>query len=229
MRIPIMTQAEMNSFLAEMRAGRVYEPKVDFTGAEIATLDKQIDDFLVGLLASIQTAGGSLAEPGKDKVYRDFEEIALEVSLQFFDGLPDECKFEPGFWTYLSWRCADVISWRHPASDKEGWVKNFFARYSASDFIDAFLPRLVVQGLITRDDSARSFIRQDFWRSHVLRVKTGFSKEVSNGFANISHNHSINTEEARIMAKKVRAIRSNVIFEALDKAQAETLVGELRK
>jgi len=229
MRIPLMSQVEMNTYLTELRAGRNFEPKVDFMGAEIATLDYHIDNFLNGLLESIDLAGGKLAEPGKEKVFGDFEQRALEVCVQFFDGLPDECKFEPGFWTYLSWRCADVIAWRYPVNEKKGWVDNFFARYSASDFINAFIPRLVVQGLITRGDSARSFRGQDFWRSHVLRVKTGFSKEVSNGFANIAKNESVNTEDARIIAKKVRAIRSNVIFEALDKPQAEILVGELRK
>ena len=224
-----MTQAEMNSYLTELRAGRSFDPKVDFTGSDTADLEKHIDNLLDGLLKSIDLAGGSLTEPGKDKVFGDFEENALEVSVQFFDDLPDECKFEPGFWTYLSWRCADIIAWRYPVNDKKGWVDNFFARYSASDFINAFIPRLIVQGLITRGDPARSFKGQDFWRSHVLRVKTGFSKEVSNGFANISKSESINTEEARIIAKKIKAIRSNVIFEVLNKPQAEALVGELRK
>ncbi len=224
-----MTQVEINSYLTALKEGRKFEPKVDFTGSELVNLETKIEHFVTGLLESIAKAGGSLALPAKEQVYRDFEENALEVALEFFDDLPDACKFEPGFWTYLSWRCADVIVWRHPVSDKEGWVKNFFARYSASEFIDAFIPRLIVQGLITRGDNARSFIRQDFWRSHVLRVKTGFSKEVSNGFANISQKESLNTDEARVIAKKVRAVRSNVIFEALDKAQAEALVGELRK
>ncbi len=78
MRIPIMTQAEMNSYLIELRAGTKFKPKVDFTGADIATLDKQIDDFLDGLLASIETAGGSLAEPGKERCSGTLRKMRLK-------------------------------------------------------------------------------------------------------------------------------------------------------
>ena len=227
MKIPTLTQFEMNEFVEARRRGEVYEPVVSFVGSESSLEESLISEFVndVNIILSEVKGDGSASQ---ERLHSVFEKELTKPAVEFFDAIPTDAKFTPGFWSYLSVQLSEVIEWRYPPNDKEGWAKNFVASHSPSDFIDGFLPRIIVRGLIASNSSkALSLSGQDFWRSHVLRVTTGFSKEMSIAFAEHVVDTSMTVAEQRILAKRIRSTRSNVIFETLDSSQAANLLKSL--
>jgi hypothetical protein len=227
MKVPTLSQSEMKAFTEARRVGESYDPEVIYTGSELSLGDELVSEFVEGVnlvLSEVKLENASSQEMS----HSNFEKKLTARALRFFEALPPEAKFSPGFWSYVSFRIADAVEWRYPPNDKEGWSKNFVSSHSHSDFIDGLLPRIVVRGLIARDSSkALSLSGQDFWRSHILRVKTGFSKVVSIAFAEHVVDVSMPVSEQRIVAKRVRSARSNVIFEALDSSQAVKMLETL--
>jgi hypothetical protein len=227
MKIPTLTQVEVNEFVEARRNGRVYEPEIGFVGTESSINESLISEFVDEVSQILDEVKGD-SSSSQERLIGLFERNLTKPAVKFFDSLPTEAKFTPGFWSYLSFKLSGVIEWRYPPNDKEGWAKNFVASHSPSDFIDGFLPRIIVKGLIASESpTALSLSGQDFWRSHILRVKTGFSKEMSIAFAEHVVETSMPVAEQRILAKKIRSTRSNVIFETLDSSQAAKILKSL--
>lgn len=228
MRIPTLLKSDLALALDALRSGSRLDPKVTYVGLE-GSLDNNLVDGLVSELLQLHGREIKKLTKSKEKKYKEFELAATPVLLKFFAALPSSCKFSPGFFAYLSFRLQDVIVWRYPPNDGGGWPKNFVATQTPSDFVDGFLPRLVIHGLIAKGSPvAESLIAQDFWRSHVLRVKTGFSSAMSQAFAEEKVESGTTTNEERRIARLIQSVRSNVIFEVLSKKQARQIVRNLR-
>jgi len=226
-KIPTLTQFEMNEFVEARRRGEVYEPEVSFVGSESSLEQSLISEFVNEVKKILSQVMGDRSA-SQERLHSLFEKEITKPAVKFFEAIPTDAKFTPGFWSYLSFELCEVIEWRYPPNDKEGWAKNFVSSHSPSDFIDGFLPRIIVRGLIASDSSkALSLSGQDFWRSHILRVKTGFSKEMSIAFAEHVVETSMTVAQQRILAKKIRSTRSNVIFETLDSSQAANILKSL--
>lgn len=229
MKKPVISQADMHEYVNSLREGKPIDIKVAFAGDENTIASELIESFVTSLIDLRDTCAKGITKT-KDKKYSEFEKAASPLVLTFLRSLPISCQFDPGFWSYLSYRVTEVITWRYPPNDAEGWAKNFVASHTSSDFVDGFLPRLAIKGLISEGSpSSTELTQQDFWRSHVLRVKTGFSRTVSQAFAEAVVRDEIAVEKQRSMAKSIRAIRSNVIFEILDPAQAKTIVDKAKQ
>jgi hypothetical protein len=224
-KYPSISQIEMKDFVSNLRNGSAeVEPKVLFSGEENSLPDDLIEGFVRNFIELQEACSRGLTK-SKDKKFSEFEQQASPLVVALLKKLPLKVQFDPGFWSYLSFRVANVISWRYPPNDKEGWGKNFVQTHTQSDFVDGFLPRLAIKGLIEQgSDKAAALTQQDFWRSHVLRVKTGFSPKVSQAFAELVVDEGIVVESQRAIAKSIRSQRSNVIFELLSSDQARALV-----
>jgi len=224
MKIPILLQTEINQFVEALRAGQNYEPKVASISDEAALDEVLVEKFVSDALSILKSCTGGITKT-KEKKTENLELQLTDLALDFFEKLPHAAKFEPGFWSYLSFRLATIIVWRYPPNEKEGWGRNFLVKHAASEFPDGFLPRIILRGQIASgSNEAEAFIQQDFWRSHILRVKTGYSQTMSQSFAEkVIRNRSL-VEEQRQVAKKIRSLRSNIIFELLDKTDCDSLV-----
>jgi hypothetical protein len=217
----------MKEFVEARRAGQVYEPEVGFVGSESSLQEDLITRF-VDEVHKILDEVTKDTKTSQERLHGLFEQALTLPALNFFESLPPAAKFTPGFWSFISFKIAAAVEWRYPPNDKEGWSRNFVSSHSPSDFIDGFLPRIVVRGLIASNSAkALSLSGQDFWRSHILRVKTGFSKEMSIAFAEHVVDASMPVAEQRTLAKKIRSARSNIIFEALDSSQAAKILKSL--
>jgi hypothetical protein len=227
MKVPTLSQSEMQAFVEARRLGEVYEPEVGSVGVESSISDELVPQFVDevhGILSEVLKNTSN----SQEKMHSQLERDLTGPAIKFFEALPPDAKFTPGFWSFMSFQISSVVEWRYPPNDKEGWSRNFVSSHSPSDFIDGFLPRIIVRGLIARSSAkALSLSGQDFWRSHILRVKTGFSKEMSIAFAEHVVDTGIAVAEQRSLAKKIRSVRSNVIFEALDSAQATKILKSL--
>jgi len=227
MKVPTLSQSEMQAFVEARRLGEVYEPEVGSVGVESSISDELVPQFVEevhGILSEVLKNTSN----SQEKMHSQLEKDLTGPAIKFFETLPPDAKFTPGFWSFMSFQISSVVEWRYPPNDKEGWSRNFVTSHSPSDFIDGFLPRIIVRGLIARSSvKALSLSGQDFWRSHILRVKTGFSKEMSIAFAEHVVDTGMAVAEQRSLAKKICSARSNVIFEALDSAQATKILKSL--
>jgi hypothetical protein len=187
------------------------------------------EEVLESFCGEIQTIFIDFAKGSKAMAdFRKLETAIAPACLLFFKQLPPEAKFTPGFWSYLSVRLSEIVEWRHPVSNDQGWGKNFVATHKPSDFVDGFFPRITIRSLIASESSiAMSLVLQDFWRSHILRVKTGFSKAVSIAFAEHAVSQGFSTAQSRDFTKKVKSARSNILFEALTDSQAKKVIETL--
>jgi hypothetical protein len=226
MKIPTISQLEMDKFIEVRRTGAEYSPETIWIGSEKSLEEGLVETFCEALESvSSKYKSGTKSESDRKS---DFEAEISPVCIAFFKKLPPDAKFSPGFWSYVSAKLVNVIEWRHPIVDKDGWSKNFVATHKPSEFIDGFLPRVIVRSLIAGESEvAMSLVLQDFWRSHILRVKTGFSKNVSIAFAEHAVTAKLNTSDSREFAKELKSVRSNVIFEALDSSQARKVIESL--
>lgn len=225
MKIPTVSQLEMDVFVQSRRDGNSYTPEIILVGSENSLSEEDLENFF----GEIQTIFMDFTQGSKTRAdFRKLETAIAPSCLLFFKKLPPEAKFTPGFWSYLSVRLSDIVEWRHPVKNKKGWEKNFVATHKPSDFVDGFLPRITIRSLIASESPiAMSLELQDFWRSHILRVKTGFSKAVSIAFAEHAVSKGFNTDESRDFTKKVKAARSNILFEALTDSQAKKVIETL--
>lgn len=228
MKRPTVSQSDMHEFVHELRAGSQVEPKISMSGEENSLSTELVEEFVADFKELKDSCSKGLTK-SKDKKHSEFEREASPLVVRLLEELPMSCRFDPGFWSYLSYRVSDVITWRYPPNEAEGWSKNFVASHASSDFVDGFLPRLAIKGLIaTGSADSTNLTQQDFWRSHILRVKTGFSKNVSQAFAEAVVRDQLVVEKQRSMAKSIRSIRSNVIFEVLNPAQAKAIVDDIK-
>jgi hypothetical protein len=67
----------------------------------------------------------------------------------------------------------------------------------------------------------------DFWRSHVLRVKTGTAPPLARSFARLQKDKAMVSEEIRPFARRMNRLWSNVVFHIWDDDDCDQLLAEL--
>jgi len=67
----------------------------------------------------------------------------------------------------------------------------------------------------------------DFWRSHILRVKTGSAPTVARAFANRQVVSRLETDSLRELASRLNRTWSNVVLHLYSEAEATKLLDEL--
>ena len=224
MKIPVLSEQEIGEFVSSMIEGENYEPRVAYLGGEDTLKESDFEELVNSLHKSFSSARKTL---GKSQTKR-VEQLEVELGAKlrdFFHENNVEIFYEPGFWSYLSFRCREIILWRLPEKNPNGLKTNFVQKHSPSELRNAFLPRVLARSLIVEgEEELEGYIAQDFWQSHILRVKTGFSPVLSKQFAKAVLHNKIGVDLQRSAAKRIRSIRSNVLFEILDEQQARELV-----
>jgi hypothetical protein len=166
----------------------------------------------------------------KKKSNSDLDEIEGKLSSEVFRllyKLPTEILTDPDFWRYL---CATTffqfIIWRD-GSAEDLPARASFGASSKSITMDCVPFRMFNRGLINfeltgdlKDDSYASIPGTDVWRSHILRVKTSFSPNLTRNILEKLESGKLPTSLVRPLAKRLRRLRSNVIFEILEPEDA---------
>jgi hypothetical protein len=171
------------------------------------------------------------------------EGYASAAILEAVDGLSILGLDDPGFWRYVSLRyCWNFIVWRESKSFRN--AVEFDPDNEADDgeadaaqplgyrvYIDGRRPaecvplRMYLRARIARDGgdpaaAARLEKATDFWRSHIVRVRTGTAPVLAAAFVEYQSEHEMTTDPLRDYARRLNRLWSNVQLSAYDDPDA---------
>lgn len=153
----------------------------------------------------------------------------LEVDMTVLD--------EPGFWGYLSvqyfwW----FVTWRQWSTFESRDFGKYRRYVDGTHATECVLLRAYLRGALAHrpndeDPYALAYgipDSTDFWRSHVLRVQTGSSPEITQAFASEQMRERMNTDELRTYARRLNRMWTNVVLHTYDETEAAEVVLDLR-
>lgn len=165
-----------------------------------------------------------------------FEAHANEQFHRLLSGLPRKVLIDRGFWRWLSvTMMGDLIGWRHDADGDE--VKE--ANFGIGSPVEGLAYRLFIRADLAFDPGAPDpywltrFESQDLWRSHLLRQNYGRTSELRRALLLLQHGHLGTVKPLHLtekpggfrdLAKRLRNLGTNALYEAIDRTTAEALV-----
>lgn len=208
------------------------------SGAEEPTWETEIDwvgsgqDVELGPLSDVlilmRTEFEQETESGKSPKGEEFEgRFAGPVHHSLRD-LPIETLDDPGFWRYLSLR----YFWWFIVEREGGAV----ARGNVMTYVDGGLEcvpfRMFLRAQSIRDGDDYSLASSipaaaDFWRSHVLRVRTGMTPQLARSFTRLQVETRMPSTSVRPFAKKINRLWSNIVFDIWSEDDCDKLMREL--
>jgi hypothetical protein len=216
MKTPLITATDLSAFL-ESRSATLTSPNIYF-GNEDPNLHQEDIDSLVTSIEAIQKRIDKEAT-GSQSAFEQFDFELAMILPGIIDRLDASTVLDPGFWAYLSWRLHLVIEWRHP----EGKFINFGVNFG--NLQESLLGRSYLRAKIGKTQEYISVPGSDLWRSHIIRVKAGNSSPISQALLALVRDHKLPVKDVRLIARRINAYRSNVIFELLTEAGASKAIG----
>jgi hypothetical protein len=189
---------------------------------------------LTALEATVRAANDDLVQLVLDaKVSADKEPFEGRLAAEVFpilDQLPVEVLDDPGFWRYLAVRHFWwFIEWREKDPVANGNVATYVDAKRNTEQIPL---RLYLRAKAVGGDSHLcQAIPQsaDFWRSHVIRVRTGSAEPLARAFAAAQEADRMKTDVLRSYARNLNRHWANVQLAMYDQSEAQALVEELRE
>jgi len=167
---------------------------------------------------------------------RERERVESELCGPVHEALssfPTEILDDPRFWRYLAVRYfGEFIAWRENKALAEGNIGKYFV---AGTGVESVPLRLFLRGQsIVAPDGSYELAEAvpagtDFWRSHVLRVKTGRAINLSRSFAQMQSKDRLKTKPLRKFARLVNRMWANVVLTEYTPGDSAKLLGQLRK
>lgn len=166
------------------------------------------------------------------KVREKYEsEICGEVHQAIKD-LPYEILDDPKFWQYLAVQFfSELIMWRESDALKNGNLLSYFRATG----VECIPLRLFLRGQVVFEAAGKYDLASaipagtDFWRSHILRVKTGKDRNVARVFVEMQRDKRLLTIQLRSLARLINRMRTNVFLSEYDVAKGKSIIDELRK
>ena len=142
--------------------------------------------------------------------------------------VPVEVLDDPGFWRFLGLQYLwEFISWRELSVGKQLEYVNGL-RSTECVPTRMYLRVAAVGGLeFAERHSERLKQATDFWRSHILRVRTGTAPALTRAIVSRQARQPLETDSLRPFAKRVNGAWTNVLLNMYDDAEAERFVDEL--
>ena len=226
MRYPYLTLSACREIARQLLAGD--DPAVD-SRAEWVGQGVDAD------LSRITRAAEQLSEatrncrPGGD---RDLIEGRMsKVVYEALECVPAEVLDDPGFWRYLSLQYFwDFIAWREEKAFANGnHMKYVDGEKSAECVLTRMYLRMAAVGGPEHAGIAGGIPKStDFWRSHVLRVRTGTAPPLARALAVMQRDNRLATQDIRELAKALSRTWTNVLLNIYTDEEARSLIKELR-
>lgn len=211
----------------------------DFASKKIRGLDPTIEEKWTGRGDAVNLSPvDNLAEEVRERVMNadpdvDKDKFEGKVAGKLYKSLssvPVEVLDDPGFWRYISIKYFwNFISWRERKPFEKG---NYLKYLSGHTNTEAVLPRMYLRAKSVGSHHTRlaGVLDQsaDFWRSHVLRVRTGSAPALTRSFVRMQADDRLMTDSLRDFAKGLNRVWSNIQLHLYDEDQSEELIREIR-
>ena len=186
-------------------------------------------------LDPVRAAAVRIQDSCRNSESPDPDPVEGEAALLLFDALAetDEAVLEdPGFWRYLSVGIAGLygfIRWREKKSFTDGTHYKYVGGLQPTECVLSrmYLRVRALGGAGNRDLASAIPWATDFWRSHIVRVRTSASPAVVRAFVKMQRDDRLTTNPLRKVAKDLSALRANVVLYDYDDREAETLLREI--
>lgn len=193
-----------------------------------------VDDVLTVLDEVLATWGRvDLKNYSSDQARDEMEGI---LSAKIHEGLrliPATVLTDRNFWRYCSTYLYDFVVWRQPSSAVSA-LYPYFGVASDSLGTECVPHRMFNRAHIARAGvehsgdahpyALASFGAADVWKSHILRTRNSYAPVVVHEILVDVQGGKLPTDPVRLLAKNLKRVRSNVLFEVLDQHQARSLV-----
>lgn len=221
MRYPTLTKSKCEELAGKLASGAEpsIEPHAVWVGREedlnLNPIAKAADD--------ITRAIRDWPDSDRDR----FEGMACTHLYDALSHVPTEVLDDRGFWRFLSLRFFwDFIAWRESAAFARG---NYLKYVDASTNTEAVLPRMYLRARAVGGSSYQSLAEGivkagDFWRSHVVRVRTGSAPTITRAFARKQADNRLTTDPLRDAAKRLNRTWTNIVLYLYDDAEAKELI-----
>jgi len=163
----------------------------------------------------------------------DRDELEGRAASDFYHALrhvPIEVLDDPGFWRYLSialfW---DFIAWREEEPFESG---NYLKYVNGRSNTEAVLNRMYMRAKAVGEEHlhlANALEKSaDFWRSHIIRVRTGTAPPLARSFVRMQRDDRLMTSQLRHFARELNRNWSNIELHLYDDEAASELLSDLR-
>lgn len=226
MRYPLLTRSKTIRISRLLIEGK--QPNWELERTWVGAGEDVSLEALQDVLARMKTEFENRPSRGIESSPEAFEgRFAGEVHRTLRD-LPIEALDDPGFWRFLSL----AHFWWFIAEREAGAI----ARGNVMTYVDGggeCVPfRMFIRAQAVRDGDDYSLAAAipkgtDFWRSHVLRVKTATAPALTRSFARLQAERRMVSSDLRPFARRVNRLWSNVIFHVWDEDECDVLLADL--
>lgn len=245
MRYKTITIAEANSFARELTedpSKRTLDYAVEFATSNMRPASTpgsgneiELNVSAIELLAdNVQRKLDAIRK--KSKKAGDIEALEGQICGDIHLALirvPVEILDDSGFWRYLAIRYfSDFIISREEKALSKGNIGTYFSAQSGAESIPLRLfirAQSIVNSLGGYDLASSVDKGTDFWRSHIVRVRTGRAKELAQAFAKMQSIDPMKTDLLRKVARRLNRQWSNVVLFDYDQKKATDLIKDIRK
>ena len=229
MRYPYLTKSKCISLARQMIAGEF--PAI---ASHVSWPGTGEDVNLQQIPAAVELVAREMNDISKPSA-RDRDRVEGRAAVLLYEALSRAdvgALDDPGFWRYLSlahfW---DFIAWRESGAFQTGKFERYVDGVDARECV---LTRMygrgaAVGGLDHLDVAESVTAATDFWRSHVLRVRTGTAPPVVRALVKMQSTDRLSTDELREFAKALNRMWANVVPAIYDDTDATALIRELRE
>jgi hypothetical protein len=221
MRYPILPLTKCRELSARLLGGSdvVVDVHAEWTGS-----GDELD------LEPIAEAGRLIARRASEWTDKDrdrFEGMAAIRLVESLEHVPVEVLDNRGFWRFLSLRFFwAYIVWREETPFSKG---NYLKYVDATLGTECVLTRMYLRARAVRGPGASELAAgiphgTDFWRSHVLRVRTGTAPAIARAFAHKQAETRLMTDPLRQAARRLNRTWANVILHVYEDNEASWLI-----
>ncbi len=231
MRYPVITQATLQEYFTSLVSGEVADLR--FAHEERGDGELLNVDNIERMLSPIAEVGSASLISGSDG---DQDQVEGKMSILLLSALQDVANSvldDPGFWAYLATGCLwPFVRLREPpesrrsdryliyingVSSTECVPLRMYLRARALNRVDMIDMAGAIPGAV------------DFWRSHVIRVRTGSHPLMVRALVNQQAGNRMTTEPVRKYAKRINRRWSNQVLYLLNEDECARIAQDERE
>jgi hypothetical protein len=226
MRYPSIPAALVRERLDDLTSGKLTDmsdlatPSGDGADVDLAALEAAIDE-IRGALDEHRAGGGDGLDADQ------FEGRMAGVLHRALKDLAVEVLDDPAFWAYIAvGRLWFFVRWREDPADRKTETYHVYVDGTKAD---ACVPlRMFLRAQAVEVDGEYSLASAipagtDFWRSHVLRVRTGGKSALARAVAIEQRDRRMTVDTVRAYAKRINRRWSNQVIHVLDEQDCEEI------